>query len=299
MPEQVTQPTAVNESSNAQPAGSVPAQASTAAVQPIAEGGQTADLLSRVASFKPSEAQPVKQESDSVFDIKEIDKISDPKAREIAEKAYKSLQSGFTKKFQELAEIRKQFESKQSESSNWTPEKVQNLLNDPAFVQSAQAVAGINPAAKQGGLADNEWSALSDTEKARINEMQTQLRNLQQMNLQSIRAQEDAQLKSKYANYNAQAVDIITNDLLQGKVNATREHLHKVLDYDDAVRRAYELGRQDSKAKNEEKVNSMSFSAGNGVQTNSNGIAPEKGESDSSFWKKIIAKNLAITAGRK
>lgn len=296
------EPTAVQpvapEVSTTVPPAQTTTQATTAAPAPTAEGGTTEDLLKRVSAFKPSEAQPAKPEEPSVFDIKDIEKIQDPKAREIAEKAYKSLQSGFTKKFQELAEIRKQFEARQSENSNWTPEKIQNLLNDPTFVQAAQTVAGVNPTAKQGGMTDNEWSALSETEKAKINEMQSQLRNLQLMNLQAVKAQEDAQLKSKYANYNAQAVDIITNDLLQGKVNATREHLFKVIDYDDAVRRAYELGRIDAKTKAEEKVNSMSFTPNGGTQQTS-GVDPQKGESNSSFWQRIVAKNLASVAGRK
>lgn len=298
MLEEVKPLTAANEGSAASAQGQQPGQPERAEQATTAEGGQPDDLLKRVSAYKPSEAQSSKPE-ESVFDINEIGKIQDPKAREIAEKAYKSLQSGFTKKFQELAEIRKQFEQRQAEHSNWTPERVQQLLNDQSFVQSAQAVAGINPSEKQAGMTDTEWSALTPQEQAKINEMQKQLHNLQLMNLQAVRTQEDTQLKAKYANYNAQAVDIITNDLLQGKVNATREHLHKVLDYDEAVRRAYELGRQDSKTKTEDKINSMSFSAGAGMNTNPSGVTPEKGESNNSLWNRIIAKNLAAVAGRK
>ena len=297
MPEQITQPAAAPTQAVATEVSTAVPQAQSVAPAAAVEATQADDLLKRVAAFKPSEAQPPSTEV-PLSDIK-LDDIKDPTARAIVEKKNKDLERGFTKKFEELANIRKQYEARQTEDANWTPERIQKLLNDPTFVQAAQTVAGVQPGTKQAGLSDTEWSALSETEKAKINEMQNQLRNIQQMHLQSVKAQEDAQLKAKYATYNSQAVDIITNDLLQGRVNATREHLFKVLDYENAVQRAYELGRQDAKAKTEEKVNSMSYVGNTGTQVSSSGIAPEKGESNSSFWNKIVMKNLSLVAGKK
>src|SRR5689334_2932639 len=98
------------------------------------------DLISKVAEFKKSKI--VKQNTDnqpSFFDYKEIEKISDPTARKFAEDAYKSMQSGFTKKTQEIAEQKKQFDQKMQEMKNWTPDRIQReLLSDPQFLQAAQ-----------------------------------------------------------------------------------------------------------------------------------------------------------------
>jgi hypothetical protein len=49
-------------------------------------------------------------EEDDPFDRKEIDAITDPKARAVAEKAYKSLVRDYTRKTQEVAELRKSAE---------------------------------------------------------------------------------------------------------------------------------------------------------------------------------------------
>lgn len=234
------------------------------------------DLVTKVSKVE------IKEPEKTDFNVTDIEKIEDPKAREYAEKAYKSFQRGFNQKFQDLATLRKEYETKMTEPSNWTTEKVQGLLKNEEFVKAAQQVAGVQ---------QDDYSALSEADKKLLNDMKSQNTQLLNTQAQLLKAKEDETLKGKYANYDSQAVDILTGDLLKGKVKATREHLHKVLDYDDMAQRAYELGRQDERAGIKEKATSISPE---GVTAVSNREVPEieKGESDRAYFKRIALGNL-------
>ena len=160
------------------------------------------------------------------------------------------MQSDYQRKTTEVAEQRRKIEAQLKESSNWTTEKVQQLLNDPKFVQEAQKVVGNPP---NSGLTDQEYSALTDKEKAQLTNMQQQLQQTQLQNWQMQQKQQDDQLKSRYANYAPDIVDTTIYRLVKGEVQANREYVWKAIDYDDAVQRAYELGKQDRSSINQEK----------------------------------------------
>ena len=267
-------------------------------VTPVVEKAKEPDLITRVSQVKdaPKEVKPT---AEPEFDYKEIEQIQDPKAREYAEKAYKSFQRGYGTKFQELAETRKSLETerqKYQEATNWTPDKVQQLMNDQKFVQSANQVLQSQAPQDWKG-SQNEWSALNDKEKQEFNMMKQEINSLRLQTTLEQQRRQDETLKTKFANYNPQAVDIITNDLLQGKVNATREDLWKVYDYENAVKRAYELGKQDRKLDDVEKVNASSI---DGVQMNSpnRAEAPKKDESSQGAFKRIMLENIAKFKGR-
>jgi hypothetical protein len=248
------------------------------------------DLVTRVSQVKVEPEVKPTEVKEPEFDFKEIDKITDPAAKEYAEKAYKSFQRGFNQKFQELAEIRKTYETKTAETSNWTPERVQQLLNDGTFVNAAKSVMATQaPSTFEGTQED--WSGLSDTDKAKFHQLENKINFLEQQNFQTKRVQEDESLKTKYVNYKPEAIDILTADLLANKVQATREHLWKVYDYDDAVRRAYELGKEDRQLETTEKKSSTSVE---GLTTTSSKEipTPEKNESNRAFWNRIVLSNL-------
>jgi len=242
------------------------------------------ELVSRVSKFKPEE--PKKEET--IFNVKDIEKIEDPKAREYAEKAYKSMLGDYTRKTQELAEMRRSLEAGKTEK--WTPEKVQSLLNDQTFVEAAQSVVGKPK--------EDDSSMLTEAEKHEIAVLKDQVKQMQANTWQAYRLQQDAVLKNKYANYNPQAVDIITSDLMQGKRQVTREDIYKAMDYDEAVKRAYELGKQDSGLDKETKVIASSFDGGTVTAT---GTPPEKekGESDRAYFKRLAERNLAAFINKK
>jgi hypothetical protein len=250
-------------------------------------------LLQRVSSFKPEETKAPEENKPDTFNPNDIESIEDPQAKEYAQKAYKSLEKGYQKKFQDLAALRKEVEAMKQDSNTWTPERVNKLLNDPTFVQSAQQIAGLSQEAQ------DDYSALSEQERKEIASLKQELNMLKQNSTQAeIRAQ-DEHLKSTYANYDSSAVDTLTADLLAGKVQAGRGDLWKVIDYENAVQRAYELGRQDNRGGLEEKVNSSSATEGLNISQNANVQKKESGESSESYFSKLGQKALEkITKNR-
>lgn len=286
---------------------------------PVVEVKQ--NLFQRVGSFKKetpveSESQTPNQASEGdKFDFKEyqatLASIKDPSVKMQLEKAYKSFESGYNKKFQSLAEERKSYETKQKEfelklqqaqqpqQRQWTPEEVRKLVNDPTFVQAAQVIAQ-EQAPAESGMTDQEWSSLSDTERQQFSMLQRKVAELEnktfQETIQRKNAELDSQLKTKYPNYQPEAIDTLTADLIAGKVQATREHLYKVQYHDENVNNAYELGRQDALRELKDKSNSSSFTGG---RVNANvGEKPETGESSKNFFMRIAQRNLEASNGQ-
>ena len=253
------------------------------------------DLISRVSKVKVEQPK-AKQEAEPAnpFSLtrEDWDRVqSDPSLK----KYYQSMLTDYQKKTTELSEQRKQVEL-QKASANWTPERIQQLMNDPQFVQAAQQVAATqNP--PNSGLTDQEYSALTDKEKAQLNSMQSELQQMRLQNYQMQQRQQDEQLKSKYANYAPDIVDTTIHKLVSNQVAATREDIWKVVDYNDAVQRAYELGRQDRIAENNEKQQSLSFEGVNATPQ-SKVPEPEKGESGPNFFKRLANLRLAEFKGR-
>lgn len=240
------------------------------------------DLITRASQVKVEKS--VVPVNEPEFDYKEIEAIKDPVAKDIALKAYKSFQRGFNQKYQELASMKKDYEHKAGDFSNWTPEKVQSLINNPQFVEAAKNVVG-----------NVEQGYETETDK-KMKMLEQELQQLKGQSLQQTFRQQDEEIGKKYANYNPSKVDEITAEMLSGKVNATREHLWKVLDYDEAVKRAYELGKQDRQLELSEKQSSGAFNpnltaiTSVGEKTN-----PEKGESDRDYLKRLFFKNASAS----
>jgi hypothetical protein len=251
------------------------------------------DLITRVSQVKTEVTQPTGEIKEPEFDFKDIEKIQDPAAKDYAEKAYKSFKKGFNQKFHEIADIRKSLEKQVSQDTGWTPEKIQGLLNNPEFIKAAQQVT-VSQAPSNFSGTQEEWSTLNEQEKAEFKSMRNEITALKQQNFQVQLKQQDEQFKSKYANYNPEAIDIITAEMLAGKVNATREHLWKVLDYDDAVNRAYQLGKQDRGVEVKEKVGASSIE-GMSTTENKDAPKPEKDENPRAFWNRIV-QNASLKA---
>lgn len=213
------------------------------------------------------------------------------------ESAYKSLQRGAEKKFQKAADLRKQAEADLSQP--WTQERIHQVVNDPTFVREAQAYAQVqniqqNPS--NSGISAEEWSYLSDEEKAKFHQLAQNQNVLQSQMNQMLLAQQDEQLKSRYKNYDSQRVNQLRNDLLQGRVNATSEHLWQVIDYEDYGKRCYELGKQDRQMEVGEKLNaSPTSSMGmNGMNVTQANEVPAKGEKEGTvdYFKRLAMRNM-------
>lgn len=255
------------------------------------------DLMTRVSKVKLAQPLPEVNIEEPKFDINDIDKIADPVAKEQALKAYKSFQRGFNQKFQELAEMRKNLEAKNQTATKWTPERIkQELLNNPEFIQASQAVLQDQPP-HDSTMSETEWSSLTAGEKTQWKNMQAEISQLKQRQrddeiLKNFRSQ-DEQLKTKFPDYEPQAVDMITSELLAGKRQATREDLWKAYKHDENVKKAYELGKLDALQEKHEKLNGSSFEGLGTTHTNGEKLSPEKGESDKNFFSRVVLNNLS------
>lgn len=238
-----------------------------------------------------------------------IDKITDPVLKASVQEAYKSMQSDYTRKTQELATKRKemdQLKSQLEQSGQYTPSKIQQLLADPSFVQAAQDYQRLNgsqsnsQALANGDLTAEEISYLSPEQqklyhKTKEVEQTNQqiLSKLSSSETARVFEQQDITLKSKYANYDSKAVDQIYDGMMRGTIQATREHLWKVQDYDHAVQRAYQLGKEDRKMEMSEKVAASSQTNGVSVVASSDVPVRLPNESGTEYFKRIALSNAA------
>ena len=265
------------------------------------------DIVSRASSFK---AQPDKVDNlqEAKFDVNEIAKIQDPVARKLAEDAYKSFQADYTRKTQDLAKQRKELEVAQSlKSKSFTLTDVDELLSNPSFIQAAQEKQRfVQPQQTvqngSGELTDEEFSYLSpEMQKVYIGQKQNK-DMLAQLSgqLQSAQVEkEDMALKSRYSNYSSDLVNQTYRDMMTCKVNATREHLWKALDYDDGLKRAYALGRQDEKSGISQARQASTQVSGVTTQTLDADV-PTKlvKESFQDYWKRV-AQSAKTKLGQK
>ena len=276
-------------------AAEVPVQPVETPVQPVQEQPKVVepvkeDLISRVSKVKVAETKPVET---NAFNLtkEDYDKVqSDP----VLSKFYKSMQADYVRKTQNLSEQQREIEKIKNEKTTWTTEKVQQLLNDKTFVQAAQQVAQNPP---NSGLTNEEYSALTDKEKAQLNSMQQQVQQLTQQNFQMQQRQQDEQLRVRYANYAPDIVDTTINKLVSKQVNATREDIWKVIDYENAVQRAYELGKTDRLLDNQMKTESMSIDGYNATPSQDVPKQNDK-ESNTAYFKRLAVRRLSEIKGR-
>jgi hypothetical protein len=229
------------------------------------------------------------------FDYKEILAIEDPVARDVAERAYKSMQADYTRKTQSIAENRKQLEAKLSESNTWTPEKINNLVKDPNFVSNLQTYYD-----SQANLPDDSF--LSEEEKAinaKLQKMESILQEQQFQSQKQMIEKQDAELSIKYGNYDPQRINKLWNDMMSGTRQATREDFHKVLDYEDMANRAYELGLQDARKGSEVKSQFQTITNSSpNVVPNVDISKKAEGESNKDFLKRILFTRQGQAAKR-
>ena len=249
------------------------------------------DLVTRVSQVK-QEPKPEQQQSDK-FNINdldaEIERVPDVSLKEQFLKLKKSLISGENRKYEEIANLRKDYEKKLNEVSSWTPERLKEELSKPDFVQAANSVLQTgNP--RGSGLSDEQWSALSEEERAELKQLKTKISMLEQSNWQAQKSQQDATLKTRYANYTPDMIDNAIVQMQQGKMQITREDIWKAIDYEKAVRRAYDLGLADKNTQNTEKISAMSFDGNRNISTPS-GVERKEGESIANFMMRSYAEH--------
>ena len=260
------------------------------------------DIATRASAVSLDEADPPKAESDILngtgFDRNQWNAMLErlpADQRTQLEGAYKSLQTGADKKFQKAADMLRQAEN--SSGQPWTLDRVQQLTQDPEFVQAAQQYSQLtsnNQNPQDSGISNDEWTNLSEDERAKFHTLTKNQQALQGQLNNIMLNQEDDKLLSRYKNYDANAVKSLRTGLLNGSIQATSEHLWMVHDYHDAIKRAYKLGTQDRQIDLQEKQNASTVGVG-GMQITPSGDKPQKqkGESIQQFFGRIHAYNKA------
>ena len=248
----------------------------------------SADILKRTSEPKPLDTSPP-QETNYREDL---EKITDPVVKGIADKALKDFESGYNKKYQTLAQKSKELDDMKAKISTWTPQRLQEELKNPAFVQSMQILQQSSPPSNFEGSTD-EWSNLSDSEKQRIkaNEIETQSLKSQMAKLMA--SQEDTETKKLYPDYDPQIVEEAIQGLRSGQITASRADIWKVVNHDKNVEKGYQYGYEDGYKKALEKVNGSSVIQG-GLNVTGADEVPEDvkkgGFSSIAIWRLNRAK---------
>ena len=252
------------------------------------------DLTSR-ASEVSLETQETEKKYDRNSFNEKLSKLP-PEMQEEVKAFQQTLYKGADEKFQEAARLRR--EAEELRQRGWDKNSVQQLLNDPTFqaqVNELQQERQVEQNPQGSGLSDEEWSYLSPKEKAMLaNTQKMQQEDRKKMD-QFFQKQEwekqDLQIKSRYKNYEPKYVDEAFNGLVSGKIQATREDLWKAIDYENAVKRAYELGKKDRALDLNEKVTASSPASGFNV--NQSKDVPQKGEKENGveYFKRIAMRN--------
>jgi hypothetical protein len=254
------------------------------------------DLTSRASGI---ELENEASHEEKKFDRNEYNDILSklpPEVQEQAKLYQRSIQSDADRKYQEAARLRE--EAEELRNAGWDRDTVQRALNDPTFkshIQQLKEEQAYQQNPEGSGVSDEEWSYLSPKEKALLYE--TRKSQLEQANKFNAYLQkqeyekQDLEIKSRYKNYDPKKVDDIFQGLLSGKVQATREHLWKVLDYEDAVKRAYKMGQADKNMDINDKVQASSSTGNLNIQQSSD--VPKRNEKESTveYFKRIAARN--------
>jgi len=254
----------------------IPVPSITAPIEPVAPAKEMTanDILKR--SSAPTQAAPTGDITlDDVRPSNDDLSKLDPATRKIVEDKLKNLESGFNKKYQQVAELRKKIEQEGVQNDTWTPQRLQTYLNRPDFIQAAQALQQ-QAAPQQWTGSTEEWSALTDGEKGQFMEMNQRLHRQESQMNQILTAREDELLKQTYPDYDPQLVDKLKDDLISGRYQATRADVWKVANFESAVERAYRLGREDASKERSERSNAASIAPnGNGMNVTSADSVPD------------------------
>ena len=283
-----------NESSNTQ-------QTEQATEQAQAPAAAEQDLTSRASEVSLEQTQETEKKYDRNSFNEKLSKLP-PEMQEEVKAFQQTLYRGADEKFQEAARLRNEAEALKQRT--WDKQNVQSVLNDPTFQQTVdelQQEKQVRENPQGSGLSDEEWSYLTPREKSLLHETRkAQVEDRQKMDVFFQKQEwekQDLQIKSRYKNYQPQIVDQAFEGLKTGKVQATREDLWKAIDYEQAVKRAYELGKKDRAL--ETKDSFQASSPASGLNVTQSKDVPKQGpkENGVEYFKRLAlgnAKKLGI-----
>ena len=143
-------------------------------------------------------------------------------------------------------------------------------------------------------------NGLSDSAPTGLKAAQSkQLLNALRSDISSMRTQqEDTILQGRYGDYDPRKVNQLQEDLITGKYRAGREDIWKVMNYENAIRKAYEYGKQDRQLDMNEKAGALSP---DGVNATPASTPPEraKNESGPQYFKRIALQRMQEIRGKR
>lgn len=250
------------------------------------------DILTKVSQFK----LPVQEKIENPPEQPELAAITDPVAKKAAmeavERMRRGIQSSADKRIEEAQKLINQ-------SKSWTPQRIQQeLLNNPEFLSAAQMIQGQQPS-NERSLTQEEYSALTDSEKAKLNSVTNLENELKQMKnntaqelLRSTISQKDTTLRAKFSDYDSKAIDEATVNLAKLNLADVREYVYKATNYEMNVKKAYEMGRLEGQGKLQTKINTIA-PQGSTVVNNEGIPTKNTGESDKAFFVRLGQFRLA------
>lgn len=241
---------------------------------------------------------PTLDPSEVGYDPKMIENIKDPEAKKFVEELKKSLEKGFNQKFMKLANEKKEVENLRQQlqaqtNQPWTPQRVQELLRDPAFAQSAASLQQSAPPAEWTGSAE-EWSTLTPNEKRQFAELRNAVGQQQMQLNRMLISQEEEKIRAKYPDYDPTLVERWYRDAAEGRIpeGQIRELIHKALHFEKYVEGGYKFGLEDRNQMLREKSQAISPS---GVATQTQTEVPKRaeGETSRSLFAKLAKMRLS------
>jgi hypothetical protein len=257
------------------------------------------DILTKVSQFKLPETQ---DKIENPPEQPELAGITDPVAKKAAaeavERMRRGMQSDYTKKLEDAQKLVNQ-------SKSWTPQRIQQeLLTNPEFVSAAQMINGQTNT-NDRSLTQEEYSALTDTEKAKlatVTKLEVELNNMKnQANNDQIRTaitQKDMTLRTKFSDFDSKIIDEACVNL--GKLNLAdvREYVYKATNFETSVKKAYEMGKLEGQGKLQTKINTIA-PQGSTVLSQEGVPTKQAGENDKAFFVRLGQFRLAQFKNQK
>lgn len=279
----------------AAPAPAAPAQPAAQAAPEVAK--QQPDLLTRVST--PEAAKPTAPGEAPKVSVA-LDDIKDPVARKLVEnrleEANKKIMQTFGEVGADKSKLMKQVEelnSKLAASSTWTPQRLQQELNRPDFIQAAQYIqAQAAPPTWRGS--QEEWSGLNEHEKAAISNATQETQALRQQMSQLLISQIDGSLRAKYPDYDPQKVNDFVTRAQSGSMSLDeiREYVHLGMNAKSYSDKAYQLGLTDRTVDVTEKINGLTPNTALNTQASPDKPTRQPGEHSRNFLSRLTSWNL-------
>jgi hypothetical protein len=276
-----------------------PAITETAQAQAPVVTAPEPDLLTKVSQFKMPEVPKIENAPEQPEFATITDPVAKKAAMEAVERMRRGIQSSADKRIEEAQKLVNQ-------SKSWTPQRIQQeLLTNPEFLQAAQMIQGTQ-APQERQLTQEEYSALTESEKQQLaavpqlkNELLQMKNQAQQEQLMSSITQKDLTLRQKYGeDYDPVKVNEAAQRFGRLTPAEAREYIFLADNAMKMAQKSYEIGKLEGQGKLQNKINAIT-PQGSTVVSNEGLPARVKGQSDQAYFVQLAQFRLAQSKNQK